>query len=251
MCNYFGIYSNKSKSINEELKNFVMKSGTYGNFGCGIAYYTNKLNVLKQITPLSTFPWGKLPAFNKAIFHVRLPSVGGVSIENTHPFLSCDESFALIHNGTIYNHHLLRNLLKRVTKKKHKFDGNTDSELMVHFIEEAGFNILEDFQEKVLILTADGQMIGYGGYIIVLKDAYYVTNDFDNFIGIFENKRVVTLDMKNKFWRIKNKKLIVKGEIEAKRKVVKREVITNLYHYYNWFENKELKGGERIGIDYY
>jgi asparagine synthase (glutamine-hydrolysing) len=63
--------------------------------------------------------------------HVRLAIVGGKS-RGQQPFRSCDGRFIVEHNGEIYNYKKLRDRLSRA----HKFTTETDSEIIVHLIED-------------------------------------------------------------------------------------------------------------------
>jgi len=108
-----------------------------GKQGCGVAYLINsKIKILKEpIHPiLFSEIWVKELNINTnvAIAHNRLPSVGRVSYENTHPFLSCSKTFAFAHNGHAINGNL-RPLLKA---KGHVILGETDSEILMHTLED-------------------------------------------------------------------------------------------------------------------
>ena len=74
---------------------------------------------------------------SSALGHTRLAIVGGTC--GTQPFMSCDGRFVLEHNGEIYNYKELR---KRI-EKRHVINTDTDSEIIVHLLEEhaksAGF----------------------------------------------------------------------------------------------------------------
>jgi glucosamine--fructose-6-phosphate aminotransferase (isomerizing) len=68
------------------------------------------------------------------IAHTRCATHGGVSLENAHPHLSCDQKFGAVHNGVISNHdHIRRGLRDR---RSHFFFSDTDSEVIVHLMEE-------------------------------------------------------------------------------------------------------------------
>lgn len=93
----------------------------------------------------------RLGASRIALGHSRLAIIdrGGV----TQPFLSCDGELALIHNGEIYNYQKLRTLLGR----RHRLASESDSEVLVHLIED----------------TYDGDLLAAVRRIIGLLDGTY------------------------------------------------------------------------------
>jgi glutamine---fructose-6-phosphate transaminase (isomerizing) len=68
------------------------------------------------------------------IAHTRWATHGGVSQENAHPHLSCDRSFAVVHNGIISNHEKIKKELR--DRGNHFFFSDTDTEVIVHLMEE-------------------------------------------------------------------------------------------------------------------
>lgn len=70
------------------------------------------------------------------ISHTRWATCGKPSKENAHPFLDCSKKFALVHNGIIENHSALR---RELEAGGHKFTSETDTEVLVHLLEE-GFD---------------------------------------------------------------------------------------------------------------
>jgi glucosamine--fructose-6-phosphate aminotransferase (isomerizing) len=68
------------------------------------------------------------------IAHTRWATHGGVSPENAHPHLSCDRSFGVVHNGIISNYEEIRRGLR--DRGGHFFFSDTDSEVIVHLMEE-------------------------------------------------------------------------------------------------------------------
>ena len=70
---------------------------------------------------------------NVGIAHTRWATHGGVTRENSHPHASCDGRFTLSHNGIINNYTELRSKLK---KKGHTFSSETDTEVIVHLVED-------------------------------------------------------------------------------------------------------------------
>lgn len=69
-----------------------------------------------------------------ALGHNRWATHGKASVPNAHPHEDCTSSFAVVHNGTISNYAPLRTAL---VKKGHQFKSDTDTEVIVHSIEEA------------------------------------------------------------------------------------------------------------------
>lgn len=79
------------------------------------------------------------------IAHTRWATHGKPCDKNSHPHHDCRNSISVVHNGIIENYRELKEIL---TKKKHKFCSETDTEVIAHLIEE--FNKKLDFKSSVL-----------------------------------------------------------------------------------------------------
>ena len=75
----------------------------------------------------------KPPAGHTAIAHTRWATHGAPTTINAHPHADCGGTLALVHNGIIENAGVLRTAL---TKRGHVFRSETDTEVLVHLVEE-------------------------------------------------------------------------------------------------------------------
>jgi asparagine synthase (glutamine-hydrolysing) len=113
-----------------------------------------------------------------ALGHSRLKIVGRE--RTTQPYTSCDGKIVLIHNGEIYNYEKLRTLLLY----HHTIKTTSDSEIIVHLIEETYRGNLLDAVKKVVglldgmyaLAVTDGRSIVIARDPIGKKPLYYLRN---------------------------------------------------------------------------
>src|SRR6059036_3484418 len=85
---------------------------------------------------------GRMPVHGTCgIGHTRWATHGAPTERNAHPHADCTGTVALVHNGIIENADVLR---KRLEVGGHRFVTETDTETLVHLIEESPGATLED-----------------------------------------------------------------------------------------------------------
>lgn len=76
---------------------------------------------------------GKKIEGNMGLGHTRWATHGAPNDINAHPHWDCSKSIFLVHNGIIENHKEIKKIL---LKRGHKFSSETDSEVIVHLVED-------------------------------------------------------------------------------------------------------------------
>lgn len=107
-----------------------------GYDSAGVAFFSDhKLLVEKtvgNVSKLDSIVSG-MPTSRVGIGHTRWATHGEPTKANAHPHIDCTGSIALIHNGIVENHTTLRT---KLVSLGHKFNSETDTEVLVHLIEE-------------------------------------------------------------------------------------------------------------------
>lgn len=99
------------------------------------------------------------------IGHTRWATHGPPNDKNAHPHYSGNERIALVHNGIIENYDTIKEALK---KKGHEFKSDTDTEVLVHLIEDAYEKSGVSLEEAVRI--ALNEVHGAYAIVVVSKD---------------------------------------------------------------------------------
>jgi glucosamine--fructose-6-phosphate aminotransferase (isomerizing) len=97
------------------------------------------------------------------IGHTRWATHGVPSDRNAHPHYGEDSDIAIIHNGIIENYDVIKASL---IKKGRTFESETDTEVLIHFIEDIRKNTGADLEEAVRLALNEV----HGAYAIVIID---------------------------------------------------------------------------------
>jgi glucosamine--fructose-6-phosphate aminotransferase (isomerizing) len=116
-----------------------------------------------KVSDLEDFIKGKDLSGGTGIGHTRWATHGEPNDKNAHPHLSSDGSLAIIHNGIIENYSSLK---QELINKGHEFRSDTDSEVVIHFIEDIRKNSNCDLDEAVRLALK--KIVG--AYAIVIVD---------------------------------------------------------------------------------
>jgi len=135
MCGIVGIIG--KGEIAPQLVECIARLEYRGYDSCGLATLNScGIEVRKDVGPVSQVAREQELASahgGVGIAHTRWATHGGVSRENAHPHLSCDKTFAVVHNGIVSNYQALR---KELQSQGHHFSSETDTEVFAHLLEE-------------------------------------------------------------------------------------------------------------------
>ncbi|WP_217604651.1 glutamine--fructose-6-phosphate transaminase (isomerizing) [Chitinophaga sp. GbtcB8] len=137
-----------------------------GYDSAGVAIINHGLHVYKKmgkVAGLEDFLTGKNMQSTIAIGHTRWATHGEPCDRNSHPHVSGDGKLAMIHNGIIENYAQLK---QELIKKGHVFQSDTDTEVLIHFIEEIR-NSNQCSVEEALRIALKRVV---GAYVIVIVD---------------------------------------------------------------------------------
>ena len=138
----------------------------YDSSGIALSNDNHELNFYKRegkVSSLEEFIGDRSKAGTIGIGHTRWATHGPANDVNAHPHASGDGNLVLIHNGIIENYAVLK---KELQSRGHEFKSQTDTEVLVHLIEEVKKTEKVDLFEAVRLSLA--QVVG--AYAIVVMD---------------------------------------------------------------------------------
>ncbi len=144
----------------------------YDSAGVAIGNHQN-INILKQegkVADLEIYVADKDCSGSIGIGHTRWATHGIPNKVNAHPHSSGDGTLCLVHNGIIENYAAIK---KALVGKGHNFVSETDTEVLVHLIEEIKKQEQVDLYDAVRMALAEV----VGAYAIVVMQEG-VNNEF-------------------------------------------------------------------------
>ena len=139
-----------------------------GYDSAGVALLHNGLNIYKckgKVADLENAAKGHDVAGTVGMGHTRWATHGEPNDINSHPHLSQSGEIAIIHNGIIENYATLK---EELSKRGHKFLSDTDTEVLVHLIEDIKENAGVELDEAVRL--ALHEVIGAYAIVIMSKN---------------------------------------------------------------------------------
>ncbi|HEU4861375.1 MAG TPA: glutamine--fructose-6-phosphate transaminase (isomerizing), partial [Chitinophagaceae bacterium] len=132
----------------------------------GVALLNGGLNVYKKkgkVAELADTLVGENLHANIGIGHTRWATHGEPSDRNAHPHTSASGKLAMIHNGIIENYAQLK---QELTNKGYHFKSDTDTEVLLNFVEEIKKNNQCNLEEAIRVALKRVT----GAYVILLID---------------------------------------------------------------------------------
>ncbi len=140
-----------------------------GYDSAGIALLNNGLSTYKKagkVSELEEFCIGKDVSGSIGMGHTRWATHGAPNDKNAHPHYSESKNLSIIHNGIIENYSSIK---KELIQRGHKFISETDTEVLVHFIEDIHQNNPEVPLENA-VRTALSEVVGAYAIVLLSKD---------------------------------------------------------------------------------
>ncbi len=139
-----------------------------GYDSAGVALLNETLNLYKtngKVTDLEKLVNGQHVSGSIGIAHTRWATHGEPNQVNAHPHQSPSKKLAIIHNGIIENYAALK---KELLNRGYVFASQTDTEVLIHLIEDIQNNENVELEEAVRI--ALNQVVGAYAIVVISEE---------------------------------------------------------------------------------
>lgn len=139
-----------------------------GYDSAGVALLNGSLNIYKKkgkVADLEESAANEDTHGSLGMGHTRWATHGEPNDVNSHPHLSQSGDIAIIHNGIIENYATLK---EELTARGHLFESDTDTEVLVHLIEDIKQNTGANLEESVRL--ALHEVVGAYAIVIISKN---------------------------------------------------------------------------------
>ncbi len=139
-----------------------------GYDSAGVALLNGDMKIYKKegkVSDLVSFVENQSTVGSIGMGHTRWATHGAPSDRNSHPHTSNDGRMSIIHNGIIENYASIK---EEMIKRGHVFTSDTDTEVLIHLIEDIQKNTGNTLDEAVRI--ALHEVVGAYAIVVMSKD---------------------------------------------------------------------------------
>lgn len=139
-----------------------------GYDSAGVALLNGEMRIYKKqgkVSDLENFVANQPTEATVGMGHTRWATHGAPSDRNSHPHTSNNGRLSIIHNGIIENYASIK---EEMIKRGHVFNSDTDTEVLIHLIEDIQEKTKQSLDESVRIALKE--VVGAYAIVVISKD---------------------------------------------------------------------------------
>jgi len=139
-----------------------------GYDSAGVALLNGEMNIYKKqgkVSDLEAYVGDKPTSATVGMGHTRWATHGAPSDRNSHPHTSNNGRLSIIHNGIIENYASIK---EEMIKRGHVFNSDTDTEVLIHLIEDIQQKTKQTLDESVRIALKE--VVGAYAIVVISQD---------------------------------------------------------------------------------
>jgi glucosamine--fructose-6-phosphate aminotransferase (isomerizing) len=139
-----------------------------GYDSAGVALLNGDMHIYKKqgkVSDLEAFVANQPTSATLGMGHTRWATHGEPSDRNSHPHTSNNGKLSIIHNGIIENYSSIK---EEMIKRGHTFNSDTDTEVLIHLIEDIQEKTKQTLDESVRIALK--KVVGAYAIVVVSED---------------------------------------------------------------------------------